>query len=324
MLKRIILTLLIGNIFAQVKPVEGLHNNTPRIYALTNATIVAEPGTIIEDGTIIIRDGVITATGSKVSIPEDAFVMDLTGKTVYAGFIESYWKKEDKKPPMFSFGDEKKKEEKRPVVDHWSKKVQPEASVLDAFHPSDKELSELRKLGFTTAQVVPSKGIFRGRSAIVHLGDWNSDAVITENGPAQFMAFEHGSWGDPGYPGSLMGSISLMRQTFYDANWYADVWQFYNRNKDKTESPQVDRALGTLAEELNSNKPFCFETKQELMALRVKKLSDEFGLNFWLKGSGYEYRRLNEIKDLNEIFHILFVKFCAGFVKNENVAFRKI
>ena len=172
MIKRILCTLLLGMLSAQVTSMAGLHDNTPGIFALTHVTIVQKPGTFIEDGTIVIRDGVITAAGKKVTIPEDAFVMDLSGKTVYAGFIESYWKKENKKPSIFNFGDEKKKEQKRPVIDHWSKKVHPEASVLDAFHPNDKELEELRKLGFTTAQVVPAKGIFRGRSSIVHLGDW--------------------------------------------------------------------------------------------------------------------------------------------------------
>ncbi len=298
MINRIIITLLIGNIFAQVKPIEGLHDNTPRIYALTHVNIVQQPGVLIENGTIIIRDGVITTAGKKVNIPEDAFVMDLTGKTVYPGFIESYWIKEDKKSPMFSFGDEKKKEKKRPVVDHWSKKVRPEYSVLDEFQPSEKELEELRQLGFTTAQVIPSKGIFRGKSAIINLGEWGKDAVINEKGPAQFMAFEHGSWGDPGYPGSLMGSISLLRQTFYDTKWYSDAWDFYNRNKDKSEPPHVDRALETLSEEMKRNVPFCFEIKHELMALRVDKIAEEFDLNIWLKGSGYEYRRLDEIKDL--------------------------
>ena len=29
--------------------------------------------------------------------------------------------------------------------------------------------------------------------------------------------------------------------------------------------------------------------------------------------------RFDEIEDLNEVFHILLVKFCAGFIKDENV-----
>ena len=130
---------------------------------------------------------------------------------------------------------------------------------------------------------------------MIHLGDWQSEAVIKENGPVQFMAFEHGSWGDPGYPGSLMGAISLMRQTFYDAKWYASAWQYYNRNSDKTEPPETDRALETLAEYMNTNAPFCFETGHELAALRVDKIAEEFDFNYSLKGSGYEYRRVLEI-----------------------------
>ena len=293
------LSAFITGISAQVAPVKGLHDNTPRIFALKNVTLIPEPGKMIENATVIIRNGVIEAAGKKINVPAEAFEIDLSGKTVYAGFIESYWKRENKKPADFDLNKEKKKDKPRPATDHWNKKVHPETNILDTFHPKEKELESLRAMGFTTAQVVPAKGIFRGRSALIHLGDWQSEAVIKENGPAQFMAFEHGSWGDPGYPGSLMGAISLMRQTFYDAQWYANAWKYYNRNSDKTEPPETDRALETLAEYMNTNAPFCFETGHELAALRVDKIAEEFDFNYSLKGSGYEYRRLNELKNLN-------------------------
>src|SRR5262245_60830895 len=66
-------------------PVIGLAQNTPAIYALTNARIVSEPGKVIEKGTIVIREGAIEAAGAEVRPPADARVIDLTGKTVYAG-----------------------------------------------------------------------------------------------------------------------------------------------------------------------------------------------------------------------------------------------
>lgn len=299
MINRIVFFLMLAIVSAQVTPVAGLHDNTPRIYALKNAAIVIEPGKFIENGIVVIRDGIITAAGAEAVIPSDAFEIDMTGKTIYAGFIESYWKQEDKKPTGFNLKKEKKKDKPRPATNHWNKKVHPESNMLDTFHPKEKELENLRALGFTTAQAVPAHGIFRGRSALVHLGDWKSESVITENGPAQFMAFEHGSWGDPGYPSSLMGAISLMRQTFYDAQWYFNSWQYYNRNSDKAEPPERDRALGTLAEYMNGKALFCFETRHELAALRVAKIAAEFDFNYSLKGSGYEYRRLNELKNLN-------------------------
>ncbi|GIS54385.1 hypothetical protein Ct9H90mP29_14270 [bacterium] len=51
-------------------------------------------------------------------------------------------------------------------------------------------------------------------------------------------------------------------------------------------------------------------TKEEHGALRSLKIAEEFNLNPWLLGSGYEYRRLKE--SLNSIhslfFHLFFPK----------------
>ena len=79
-------------VFAQQEttPVNGLHSNAPRIHALTNATVEVSPGTSIEEATIVIRDGLIEAVGENLEIPKDARVWDMTGKTVYAGFIDAY------------------------------------------------------------------------------------------------------------------------------------------------------------------------------------------------------------------------------------------
>src|SRR5439155_24706821 len=71
-------------------PVVGLAQNTPAVYALTNVRIVPEPGKLIEKGTVVIRDGVIDAAGAEVKPPADARVIDLTGKTAYAGLIDAF------------------------------------------------------------------------------------------------------------------------------------------------------------------------------------------------------------------------------------------
>ena len=65
------LSAFITGISAQVEPVKGLHDNTPRIYALKNATLIPEPGKKIENATVIIRNGVIEAAGKKVNSPSD-------------------------------------------------------------------------------------------------------------------------------------------------------------------------------------------------------------------------------------------------------------
>ncbi|MFQ5652252.1 MAG: hypothetical protein ACE5IY_20170 [bacterium] len=89
--------------FAQTKPVVGLRQNTPEVHALIHARIVPAPGRSIENGTIIVRDGVITKVGADVAIPADARTWDYAGMTVYPGLIDGY----------SQLGIEKKKEKKR-------------------------------------------------------------------------------------------------------------------------------------------------------------------------------------------------------------------
>ena len=65
--------------WSQTEPVEALHKNPPRVWALTHAIIHTEPGTFIQDGNIIIRDGQIEKVGKYIQLPNDAYEIDLEG-----------------------------------------------------------------------------------------------------------------------------------------------------------------------------------------------------------------------------------------------------
>ncbi|MCR6699671.1 MAG: hypothetical protein NVV68_00170 [Dokdonella sp.] len=87
----LLLSLLAAHAGAQVgtSPVAGIADRTPRTVALTHARLVIKPGSVVEDGTLLIRDGMIVAAGSKVAVPADAAVTDLGGRSVFAGFIDA-------------------------------------------------------------------------------------------------------------------------------------------------------------------------------------------------------------------------------------------
>jgi len=76
------LLFLVANINAQRSAIDT--------YAITNARIVTVSGSVIDRGTIVIRNGLIAAVGANVSAPPDARVIDGTGLTVYPGLIDSY------------------------------------------------------------------------------------------------------------------------------------------------------------------------------------------------------------------------------------------
>src|SRR5690554_2937699 len=74
----------------QTTPVRGLHEKNPSFIALTNATVITEPGKSLEQATLVIKDGIIQAVNSSNRAPEGARVIDATGYTIYPGFIDPY------------------------------------------------------------------------------------------------------------------------------------------------------------------------------------------------------------------------------------------
>lgn len=303
-LRMIFLFLVIasGRLPAQVRPVEGLHRYAPRVYVLTNATIHTEPGKVIQNGTILLREGLVEAVGRQVNVPADAEVISLEGKSVYPGFIEAFWevtsgKKEQQPAPG------KVQDQGQTVTRHWNNRVLPSWSVLASQDPDTSVIEALRRLGFTTAHLVPAQGIFRGRTAIAQLTGWGPSASIGGD-VAQALAFEYGGWRDRQYPNSLLGAVALIRQTFLDAQWYDKAWDVYRRYPQYNESPEVNDDLAVLADAVAGNKPFIFTTDDVLATLRAGQIAAEFGIPLWVAGNGYEYRRLKELKGLGAFFII--------------------
>jgi hypothetical protein len=93
LLRAALLPCLVAGAFAatplSTTPLEGLRDASPRVHALVGARIVTAPDTVIENGTLVVRDGVIEAVGAGLAAPADARVWDVSGRTLYAGFIES-------------------------------------------------------------------------------------------------------------------------------------------------------------------------------------------------------------------------------------------
>jgi hypothetical protein len=60
------------------------------VYAIRDARIYPVSGPLVEQGTVVIRAGLIEAIGASVRIPPEATVLDGSGLTVYLGLIDSF------------------------------------------------------------------------------------------------------------------------------------------------------------------------------------------------------------------------------------------
>ncbi len=268
---------------AQTARLPGLRENTPSVYAFTNAHIITSPGQVQSNATMIIRDGVIEDIGRRVRIPADAWIIDLEGKTVYPGFIDLF--------SHYGLPDSLELEEHI----HWNAQVRSHFRSAKAFMPDAKTASLLRSGGFTSVQVISPFGLLKGYSAVVGLGEGDANRQIIRQDVAQSISFRRSDRRSRGYPTSTMGAIALIRQTMLDADWYAAAHQNFNVNHSQ-ERPETNRALESLASARQNNKAFIFETSDENFLFRAHALAKEFGLNAWIMGSGSEYRRLEAVR----------------------------
>lgn len=272
---------------AQGEPENGPPTNRPRVHALINARIITSPGEVRETGTIIIRNGVIDKVSDGVDVPPDARVWDLSGHTIHAGFIDASVPVDspDSLPASTAL--------------HWNDKVRAQFNALEAAGLAQNEIDELRKLGFTTAQLVPDSGVFRGTAVTVALTDADGpEWVYNRYGPT-IVTFESGGWGS-GYPSVLIGVNALIRQTLLDAQWFAVCWDMYRANPFGLEPPTPNDALAALRDVVDGRgRTFWVETSDEFDLFRAKRLAREFDLHVMVRGSGTEYRRLGEVLEAN-------------------------
>jgi imidazolonepropionase-like amidohydrolase len=201
-------TLVVGAVsavpaFAQAPPTPPDH------YALTNARIVVAPGRVIERGTVLIRDGRITAVGAQVDVPAPAIQVDASGHTVYAGLIDAA--SSVGLPSLVRQGGGFGRGGGN--GDEPSQEVMPAREAADVWSPSDNQLADLRAEGVTTLGLAFNGGIFPGRVAVVATGGANRSPVLRAGIAQQVLLGRRRGE----YPGTLMGSIAFVKQSFYDA-----------------------------------------------------------------------------------------------------------
>ncbi|TDR45876.1 imidazolonepropionase-like amidohydrolase [Tahibacter aquaticus] len=281
-------------------PVEGLRDNTPGFIALTHARLVVKPGSVIEDGTLVVRDGIIVSANAGNAIPAGALAIDLGGKTVFAGFIDAdsdYAQTAD--TPAASATQEAAAPytpQPQQGARHWSSKVRPERDLSQLLKPDAKKAEVLRKLGFTSVLSVPDKGVFRGQSALLTLADSSRlNEVLLKPRVAQHIGFEFSGFRVAEYPTSLMGAIALVRQTWYDARWQRDYSAWAAKQKQPLRN-EANLALDALKDGLSAQQPVVFSTEDELDYARALAIGEEFGLKLVLRGNGREYRELARLK----------------------------
>lgn len=277
--------LLTGTVWAQ--DVGEVPDTNPAFYALTGATIIVGNGQTIQNGTVVIRDGLIESVGSG-SPPDGAWVMDLSGMYIYPGLIDALGQIGGAAPaagrggrggggPGRGGAGGVQSEEGPGYFAH--------ISAADLIESDPEEIASWRNQGILTRHMSPVNGIFRGTTAIINLNGEDPDAMLVQGNITMAMSFQ--SLGFSTYPGSLMGVIAHIRQTLSDAVHYRDAWGIYRSNRRGIQRPETDRTLEALQPVINGQLPLLFPATRVREVRRSVAMCQQFGARCMIAG-GYE------------------------------------
>jgi imidazolonepropionase-like amidohydrolase len=279
----------------------------PQTYAITNARIVPVSSPAIEKGTIVIRDGIITAVGATVTAPGDARIVDGSGLTVYPGLIDSYTALGLGNAGAAAGGGRGgaggapagggSAAPRVAVLSNNPPGLQPENSAVELLKADPEGFAGPQSVGITSALTAPPTGIYMGQSALINLGENDASSLVVKSPVSLNIGFTPLRNG--GYPNSLMGVFAALRQSLLDAQHYRDVAAVYARNPRGMKRPEFDPSLDALQPVINRQIPVVMRADSKREIERALDLAKEFNLKVVIAGGTEAYTLTDRLKAEN-------------------------
>jgi imidazolonepropionase-like amidohydrolase len=188
--------------------------------ALKGGTILTITNGTIENGTIVIQRGKITAIGKNVNIPAGIMVIDATGKFIMPGVIDSH--------SHIALTD----------VNEATDPVTPQIWMWDALDPGSDSIRKTLAGGVTTVKTMHgSANVIGGVNVTIKLKyDRPIEELIISSVRQQLkMALGENPkrlYGEKGRsPSTRMGSAYVARKAFIEAQEYKAKWDKYEKDK---------------------------------------------------------------------------------------------
>lgn len=194
--------------------------------ALVNGVLHTVSGPVIEAGTIVFDNGRITEMGPRMQPPPNADVIDLQGRHVYPGMIESH----------SQLGLTELSSTRATIDTSETGLLNPNVTAATAVNPDSELIPVTRANGVLVALSAPSGGLVSGKASLLQLDGWTSvdmtlqrESGLVINWPA---AFRSSFFGPPGAGEAGGSQVQELRNLFTDARAWA---------KARTASPETQR-----------------------------------------------------------------------------------
>jgi amidohydrolase family protein len=269
----------------------------PQYFAIRGAKVVPVSGPPVENATIVISRGLITAIGKDATIPPEAWVVDGKGLTVYPGLVDAFTDVGlPAAPPAGGEGGPRRAAqegaargpEDRPASTPWR-------SGADEVSLSDKRIETWRSGGFTTVVSAPKGGIFPGQAAVLDLGGERAGDLVVKSPVAIPLSFQTSGGFGGGFPSSIMGVLAYIHQVWLDTAWSINAQTVYEKNPRSMARPRYDRTEAALADALEDHALILIPANNSIQLLRALELVDRWQVKGVIYGGQMAYEVAPEI-----------------------------
>ena len=170
--------------------------------AITNGKIYPVSGPSINNGTVLIRDGMIVAVGAQVTVPAGAQTIDARGKVVTPGLINSITE--------LGVIEIDQVRTTNDVAAKGNNNIAAAFRVWDGLNPSSVLFAPARNEGVTSAVIVPQGGLVSGQGAAIDLVSGGVADMMRR--PAVAMVAQVGNANNAGTSarGELIGKLRTL------------------------------------------------------------------------------------------------------------------
>ena len=267
---------------------EAVAPNDRGLYAVVGGRVFTMTGKPIDNGTVIVEDGLIKKVGRNLNVPKGATVIDAEGAWVFPGLIESRSSLGLTEVTLVpAMRDDL--EATDPVL--------PQLRVMDAYNTESELIPVARIHGVTAALSAPEEGnVISGSAAIVRLGSGSPDDVMIREPAALIVNF-----GEPPKarygprkktPMSRMGIAALVRDAFVQAGNYREKWAAYER-KGEGAPPDRDLKMEALLPVLDGEVPVYARAHRVDDIMTAVRIAEEFDLRLVISHGTEAYKVAN-------------------------------
>lgn len=243
------------------------------VTAIVGGTLLTVgPQGTIEKGTVLIKDGKITAVGKDLTVPAGATVIDASGRYLMPGIVDAH-------SHTAIEGN----------VNECTDSVTAEVRIADVIDHRDVNIYRQLAGGVTAVNVLHgSCNAIGGQNAVLKLRyGKNPEELVFREAPRgiKFALGENpkrSNFQVPGpkrYPGSRMGVEVVIREAFLEARAYKREWEEYQKKLaaagpkgEKPVAPRKDLRLEELRDVLDGKvlvHAHCYRSDEILMLIRV-------------------------------------------------------